>query len=161
MVFVGQALSYAKCHVTSGLLFYVVFLSTVLVLSTCRRTHVCYPSFCDEAWCVLFQTLVLYWMYPYVWENLDVLLAMRAHSGLHVRTDKFLRRLDCHILDGVSVKTLVLAVDPGGLDFDLSQFCSWLSFVSMCDNVRLGRALAAVSHPVMPIVSRRFDKGSV
>ena len=123
-----------------------------------------YPRFC-----LLFQRLVLYGMYPHVLEKLDKLLATGARFGVQVRTDNSFRRLDCHILDGLSVKVLVLAVFPEEHDWGRVMLknvepvltcvssCSGLSFVSVCAFVRLGRALAAVSHPVMPLVSRRLD----
>ena len=80
-----------------------------------------------------------------------------------------MRRLDCHVFDDASVKTVVLAVIPGGCDWERSllkvvlslltcvESCSGLSAVSVSDNLRLGRALATVAHPVMPSVMRRFD----
>ena len=63
---------------------------------------------------VLFLSLVLYGLYPFVVEKLDAILSSGARFGLHVRADGAMRRLDCHVFDDVSVKTVLLAVIPGG-----------------------------------------------
>ena len=80
-----------------------------------------------------------------------------------------MRRVDCHIFDGLAVKVVVLAVIPGGSDWERSllkvvlsllscmESYRGLSAVSVGDNLRLGRALASVAHPSMPLVTRRFD----
>ena len=84
-----------------------------------------------------------------------------------------MRRLDCHVFEYVSVKTVVLAVVPGGTEWERSllkvilplltrvESYTGLSAVGVSDNLRLGRALATlllvVAHPTMPLVMRRFD----
>ena len=80
-----------------------------------------------------------------------------------------MRRVDCHIFDGLAVKVVVLAVIPGGSDWERSllkvvlsllscmESYRGLSAVSVGDNLRLGRALASVVHPSMPLVTRPFD----
>ena len=80
-----------------------------------------------------------------------------------------MRSVDCHIFDGLAVKVVVLAVIPGGSDWERSllevvlsllscmESYRGLSAVSVGDNLRLGRALASVAHPSMPLVTRRFD----
>ena len=80
-----------------------------------------------------------------------------------------MRRVDCHIFDGLAVKVVVLSVIPGGSDWERSllkvvlsllscmESYRGLSAVSVGDNLRLGRALASVAHPSMPLVTRRFD----
>ena len=108
-------------------------------------------------------------MYPFVVEKLGVLLSSVAHFGFHVRTDGAMRRLDCHVFDDVSVKTVVVAVIHVDYDWERSllmvvlslltcvESYSGLAAVSVSDNLRLGRALATVAHPVMPLVVRLFD----
>ena len=102
-------------------------------------------------------------------EKLDAILSSRARFGLHVRADGAMRQLGCHLFDDVSVKTVVLAVIPGGSECERSllkvvislltcvESYAGLSAVSVSDNLRLGRALATVSHPIVPLVMRRFD----
>ena len=119
--------------------------------------------------CSCLQSLVLYGLYPFVVEKLDDLLASGVRFGLHVRVDGAMRRVDCNIFDGLAVKVVVLAVVPGGPNCErsllkvvlslLSCMGSYrgLSAVSVADNLRLGRALASVAHPSMPLVTRRFD----
>ena len=80
--------------------------------------------------------------------------------------DGSLRRLDCHVFDGLTVKSFVLAVVPAGHNWEQKLLRNTLSvlacvrglsFVCVSDNIRLGRALATVSHPVVPVVGKRFD----
>ena len=112
---------------------------------------------------------MLYGVYPYVIEKFDDMLATGARFGFHLMRDGSLRRLDCHVFDGLTVKSFVLAVVPAGhgwkqklLRNTLSVLAcvtsqGGLSFVCVSDNIRLGRALATVSHPVVPVVGKRFD----
>ena len=63
----------------------------------------------------------------------------------------------------------MLAVIPGGGEWDRSllkvivsllacvESHGGLSAVSVGENLRLGRALASIAHPTMPLVTRRFD----
>ena len=86
-----------------------------------------------------------------------------------MRADGAIRRLNCHIFDDVSIKVVVLAVMPGESEWERSllkvvlslltcieSYCGLLA-VSVSDNLRLGRALASIAHPTMPLVTRRFD----
>ena len=102
-------------------------------------------------------------------EKLDAILSSGARFGLHVRADGAMRQQGCHIFDDVSVKTVVHAVIPGGSEWERSllkvvlslltcvESSAGLSAVSVSDNLRLGRALATVAHPTVPLVMRRFD----
>ena len=101
--------------------------------------------------------------------KLDVLLSFGAQFELHLRIDVAMRRLDCHVFHGPSVKSVVFAVIPGGSYWErvllrnvlalltCVETFSGLSAISVTDNVRLGRANAAVTRPVVPLVMRRFD----
>ena len=111
----------------------------------------------------------MYGLYPFVVEKLGDLLSSGVRFGLHVHVDGAMRRLDCHIFDGLSVKVVVLAVIPGGSEWERSllkvvmsllscvESYRGLAAVSVGGNLRLGRALASVAHPAMPLVTRRFD----
>ena len=112
---------------------------------------------------------MLYGVYPYVVEKLDALLSTGAQFGFHVSGDASLRRLDCHVVSGADVKTFVLVVVPKHQGWEhvllkdalhvLACVTSrgGLTTVSISDNIRMGRALATLDQPVMPLVSRRFD----
>ena len=112
---------------------------------------------------------MLYGLYPLVVEKLDELLSSGVRFGLHVRTDGSVKRLDCHIFGAVAVKVVVLAVIPGDGAWERSllkvlvsllacvESHGGLSAVSVGENLRLGRALASIAHPTMPLVTRRFD----
>ena len=55
---------------------------------------------------------MLYGVYPYVIEKVDAMLATGARFGFQLMRDGSLRRLDCHVFDGLTFKSFVLAVVP-------------------------------------------------
>ena len=81
------------------------------------------------------------------------MLAAGARFGCHVLRDGCLYRLDCHILDGLSVKLSVLAVVPACRDWEQKFLRNTLSvlscvnsrggltFVCVSENMRLGKGL--------------------
>ena len=87
----------------------------------------------------------------------------------HVLRDGCRYCLDCHIFDGLSVKSFVLSVVPASHGWEqhllrnamsvLSCVTSrlGLTFVCVSDNIGLGRALAKVANLVVPLVRKRFD----
>ena len=102
-------------------------------------------------------------------EKLSDLLSAGARFGLHVRTDGSLKRVDCHIFDALTVKMVVLAAIPGGGEWERSllkivvsvlacvESHAGLCAVDVGENLRLGRALASIAHPAIPLVTRRLD----
>ena len=102
-------------------------------------------------------------------EKLGELLSSGVRYGLHVRADGAIRQLDRHIFDDISIKVVVLAAIPDGSEWERSllkvvlfllpciESYGCLSAVKVSDNLRLGRALASIAHPTMPLVTRRFE----
>ena len=100
-------------------------------------------------------------------EKLGTILSSGERFDLHVRADGAIRRLDCHIFDDVSVKTVVLALIPGGSECERSllkvllslltcvESYAGLSAVKVSDNLRLITShICLVSYHPLYVVSR-------
>ena len=185
LVFAERALSYPKCQVIPFLsfcLFFFFFCLKLLLVCLCLvvfvRSWIMGLSYFEQNMLyyvvsdmvfVLLQSLVLYGLYPFVVEKVSDLLSSGVRFGLHVRTDGPLKRVDCHIFASVTIKVVVLVAIPGGAEWEQTvlrilvsvlacvESHAGLCAISVGENLRLGRALASIAHPIMPVVTRRLD----
>ena len=117
----------------------------------------------------MFQSLVLYRLYPYVIEQLDEMTSGGSRVGLRIYLDGCLRRVDCHIVDSSDVKSVCLGAVPTGENWEsclihvvFATLCcldvvSSVGMICVEDCVNVCRAIASAVSPTEPVVIRVYD----
>ena len=119
----------------------------------------------------VFQSLVLYRLYPFFHKQLDELVKARSPFYLLIRRDGQYWRCECHVVNEQSVDSIVLTVVDGGDRWE-SHFIQTLVPVLLClcevgrlqavaieGHSRVGHAVALITSPRSPIVLGLFTWG--
>ena len=115
------------------------------------------------------QSLILYGLYPYVVDQLSDLVTLGAYVGVRLTSTGSMWRVDCNLIEGTEVTTVLLGVIRSGEKWQSNltrlvattlscvNSISQLRVICVDEHINVGRAIGSGAVPTVPVVMRVFD----